>query len=131
MALDGLCEAKTTIPFIFARFSADPNLPKKTCERMRELALKEPGSYFVFCSRHRRLAHIDTTIPKLNEGFITDEQYRVLAVNAKPLWLRCLIAVAYSFGFRKGELLNLRVRQVDFFDRWLLLEQGTTKNDEG
>jgi Rad3-related DNA helicase len=67
MALDGLCEAKTTIPFIFARFSADPNLPKKTCERMRELALKEPGSYFVFCSRHRRLAHIDTTIPKLNE----------------------------------------------------------------
>jgi len=37
-------------------------------ERMKELAHKEAGSYFVFCSRTRRLlAHIDTTIPNRNE----------------------------------------------------------------
>ena len=37
-------------------------------ERMKELAHKEPGSYFVFCSRtHRKLAYIDTTVPKRNE----------------------------------------------------------------
>jgi hypothetical protein len=37
------------------------------CERMKELAHKEPGSYFVFCSRTRRLlAYIDTTITSRN-----------------------------------------------------------------
>jgi integrase len=37
---------------------------------------------------------------------------------------------AYSFGFRKGELLNLRVRQVDLMERLIQLEEGTTKNNE-
>lgn len=64
------------------------------------------------------------------KGFVEDAQYATLAANAKPLWLRTLIACAYSFGFRKSELLGMRVRQVDFFRRWLELEQGTTKNDE-
>ena len=81
------------------------------------------------------LAHVPIFPSKLREsaprqGFITDKEYAVLAANAKPLWLRALIASAYSFGFRRGELLNLRVRQVDFFGRWISLEQGTTKNDE-
>jgi hypothetical protein len=36
-------------------------------ERMRELARKEPGPYFIFCSQtHRVLAQIDTTITKPN-----------------------------------------------------------------
>ncbi len=63
-------------------------------------------------------------------GFVTDEQYERLRANANQLWLRALIAAAYSFGFRKGELLNLRVRQVDLLDRWIELETGTTKNGE-
>lgn len=52
----------------------------------------------------------------------------MLAANAKDLWLRALVACAYSFGFRKGELLNLHVRQVDLLDGWI--ELGTTKNNE-
>jgi len=63
-------------------------------------------------------------------GFVTDKQYAVLAENAKELWLRALIACAYSFGFRKGELLNLRVGQVDLFGRWIELREGETKNRE-
>jgi integrase len=82
------------------------------------------------------LAHVPIFPSKLKEaaarkGFLTQKQYTALAVNAKALWMRTLIACAYSFGFRKSELLNLRVRQVDFLGRWLELEQGTTKNDEG
>jgi integrase len=65
------------------------------------------------------------------QGFIGDEQYAVLARNARPLWLRTFIAVAFSFGFRRGELLGLRCRQVDLLGRWLELEEGTTKNGEG
>jgi integrase len=64
------------------------------------------------------------------KGFITNKEYEVLAKNAKELWLRALLECAYSFGFRKGELLNLHVRQVDLFERWIELEEGTTKNGE-
>lgn len=61
-------------------------------------------------------------------GFIDEKQYRALAAAAKPLWLRAFLAAAFSFGFRRGELLNLRARQIDFFGRWIVLEHGTTKN---
>jgi integrase len=65
------------------------------------------------------------------KGFITDAEYAKLAANStKTLWLRALVACAYSFGFRKGELLNLRVRQVDLLDRWIDLEGDGTKNGE-
>lgn len=73
-------------------------------------------------------ARLEESAPR--QGFITDKEYAVLAANAKPLWLRAFIACAYSFGFRKGELLNLRVRQVDLLDRWIHLEEGSTKNGE-
>jgi integrase len=64
--------------------------------------------------------------PPARKGFVTDEQYAVLAKNAKDLWLRALIACAYSFGFRKGELLSsLRVRQVDLIGR--LIELGKAR----
>jgi integrase len=39
--------------------------------------------------------------------------------------------VAYTFGFRKGELLGLKVRQVNLKDRTIQLMPGTTKNDKG
>ena len=68
--------------------------------------------------------------PPARKGFVTDKECAVLAANAKQLWLRALIAAAYSFGFRKGELLNLRVRQVDLLERMIVLEEGTTKNRE-
>jgi integrase len=68
--------------------------------------------------------------PAPRTGFVTDEQYGVLAAHAKDLWLRALIACAYNFGFRKGELLNLRVDQVDLLNRWIELRDGETKNGE-
>jgi integrase len=69
--------------------------------------------------------------PAPRKGFITDIEYARLARGAKEPWLRALIAVAYTYGFRKGELLNLRVRQVDLIDKWIELEVGSTKTDEG
>lgn len=66
-----------------------------------------------------------------HKGFVTAAQYALLCRNAKEPWLRALIACAYAFGFRKGELLNLRCSQVDLLDRWLTLEVGSTKNNEG
>jgi len=42
-----------------------------------------------------------------------------------------MFEVAYSFGWRVSELLNLRVRQVDLQARTIRLEVGDTKNGEG
>ena len=41
------------------------------------------------------------------------------------------MALAYNFGFRRAELLNMKRRQVDLLDRIIRLEPGTTKNDDG
>ena len=67
------------------------------------------------------------------KGFLDDDQYTLLArqCNREGLWFRALLTTAYSFAFRKGELLNLRVRQVDLASRQIRLDAGTTKNDEG
>jgi integrase len=67
------------------------------------------------------------------KGFLDDDQYTQLArqCNREGLWFRALLTTAYSFAFRKGELLNLRVRQVDLASRQIRLDAGTTKNDEG
>jgi integrase len=66
------------------------------------------------------------------KGFLTDDQYTRLAreCNKEGLWFRALLTTAYSFAFRKGELLNLRLRQVDLALRQIQLDPGTTKNDE-
>ncbi len=66
-------------------------------------------------------------------GFVDDAQFGRLAEEALKdgLWMRLLIGAAYLYGWRKGELLTLRVRQVDFDNLVLRLEVGTTKNGEG
>lgn len=64
-------------------------------------------------------------------GWLDDEQYETLHANCKHKWLHGLLAVAYNFGFRKAELLGLRVRQVNLKDRTIQLLPGTTKNDKG
>lgn len=59
--------------------------------------------------------HLKESAPR--SGFVEESDYANLAKNARVLWRRALLATAYSFGFRKGELLNLRVKQVDLLNR--------------
>src|ERR1700730_7274102 len=74
--------------------------------------------------------------PRLKEnnvrkGFLEDDQYGKLAAAASQLWLRALLEVYHTYGWRKSELLNLHVRQVDLRARTIRLDQGATKNDDG
>jgi integrase len=76
--------------------------------------------------------------PRLSErnvrqGFLTDAQYTRLAAEcgAEGLWLRALLEVAYTYGWRIGELKAMRVSQVDLRTRTIRLEPGTTKNQDG
>jgi integrase len=67
------------------------------------------------------------------KGFLEDAQYTPLAMECSRvgLWLRALLTTAYSFAFRRGELLSLRVRQIDLANGTIRLDVGTTKNGEG
>ncbi|MGD0413773.1 MAG: site-specific integrase [Terriglobales bacterium] len=64
-------------------------------------------------------------------GFVDDKQFALLTASTSELWLRAFLEIAYTYGWRKRELLNLRVRQVDILGHSLRLDAGTTKNDDG
>ena len=63
--------------------------------------------------------------------FVEDADFSRLAAQAQELWLRTFLELAYTYGWRKGELLGLRVRQVNLLTRTIRLDPGTTKNGEG
>jgi integrase len=66
-------------------------------------------------------------------GFLKDEDYAKLAAECgkEGLWLRSMLAVAYSFGWRAGEVVGLRASHIDLADRTIRLEVGATKNGHG
>ncbi len=65
------------------------------------------------------------------QGFLEDAQYQNLLESCPELWFRALLEVGRTYGWRIGELLSLRVKQVDILARTIRLEPGTTKNREG
>ena len=75
-------------------------------------------------------------IPMLKEdnvrrGFVEDGEFSRLTAEAHELWLRTLLELAYTYGWRRGELLGLRVRQLSWMARTIRLDVGSTKNREG
>ena len=48
-----------------------------------------------------------------------------------PLWLRAMMEVGYNIANRRGELVNLKVRQCDFIHGMVRLDRDDTKNEEG
>ena len=74
-------------------------------------------------------------IPMLKEnnvrqGFMGDLEQLALTEHM-PLWLAVLCETAYTYGWRKKELLGLQRPQVDLEAGNIHLHTGTTKNDEG
>jgi len=69
--------------------------------------------------------------PAPRKGFLIDAQYDALQANCPYPWLRALMAIAYNFGFRKSELLGLRVDQIDLEGRTICLWTGETKSGQG
>jgi integrase len=75
-------------------------------------------------------------IPLLKEdnvrrGFVEDADFSKLSAHASELWMRTFLELAFTYGWRKSELLGLRVRQVNLEQRTIRLDPGTTKNREG
>jgi integrase len=103
-------------------------------KRMEGAALKR-AFYLGYRSSPRKVYHVPV-FPRLKEnaprkGFVQEIQYKALCSNCKEPWMRTMVAIAYSFGFRRGELLQMRTQQVDLLNRTITLDPGTTKNGDG
>ena len=75
-------------------------------------------------------------IPRLEEnnirkGFLEEGQFEKLVSYCPDLWFRAIVEVGKTYGWRIGELLQLRVRQVDLLAKVIRLDPGTTKNRDG
>ncbi len=66
-------------------------------------------------------------------GFLeSKERDRLADACARTgLWMRSLFELGHTYGWRHGELLGLRVRQVNLAVGTIRLEPGTTKNRDG
>ena len=101
----------------------------------RELAALKRMFYLGYRSTPPKVNRVPA-FPVLREdnartGFLEDTQYQNLICHSPGLWFRCLVEVGRTYGWRVGELLNLRVSQIDLLGHTLRLEPGTTKNREG
>jgi integrase len=75
-------------------------------------------------------------IPRLAEnnirkGFLEDGQFEKIISYCPELWFRAIVEVGRTYGWRIGELIQLRVRQVDLLAKVIRLDPGTTKNRDG
>jgi len=74
--------------------------------------------------------------PKLAEnnvrqGFLEDAQYQKLLDSCMEIWFQTIIEVGATYGWRIGELLKIKVNQIDLANWTIRLHPGTTKNKEG
>ena len=74
--------------------------------------------------------------PRLSEnnvrkGFLEDAQLGELLSACPEIWFHALVEIGRTYGWRIGELLSMRVEQVDLLARTIRLEPGTTKNRDG
>jgi integrase len=103
----------------------------------RELSLLKRGFTLAMQSTPPKI-RLMPHFPHLREdnirtGFVTDaEAERIIAECSKVgLWAVALITTLFEFGFRVGEAVNLRVRQVDLANRTIVLNPGETKSGKG
>jgi integrase len=74
-----------------------------------------------YAENNRRVGFLETQ----QETRLADECGRV------GLWLRTAFEIGLTFGWRRSEVRNLKVRQVNLLKRTLSLDAGSTKNGEG
>lgn len=67
----------------------------------------------------------------VRHGFVKQEDFDKLCRLAPEPWLRLWLEIAFEYGWRKQEVVGLRVRQVNVRTGLIRLDVGATKNLEG
>jgi integrase len=68
----------------------------------------------------------------IRKGFLKDSQYQALARETAKIgvWLRAMLECGFIYGWRKSELLHLKVNQLDLEGQTITLDPYDTKNDD-
>lgn len=111
--------------------------PPENATINRELSLLRAAFYLGYAATPPKVLRVPT-FPMLQEdntreGFLKDEDYDKLADEAGKvgLWIRGLLAVYNTYGWRRSEPLDdLRVQQVDLLNQTIDLNPGATKNKD-
>jgi integrase len=98
----------------------------------REIAVLKAAFRIGFTKRRlSRLPHFKhLKEANARQGFLEDGDYAKLTANASQLWLRLFLELDFTYGWRKSELLALRVNQCDLISRTIRLEADQSKNQE-
>jgi integrase len=75
-----------------------------------------------------RLAKLAEAPPRA--GFVDQSAFEALRQHLPPD-LQVVVTIAYTFGWRRNEVLNLQQRHLDLAAGTLRLDPGSTKNDDG
>jgi integrase len=98
----------------------------------RELSLLQRAFMLGYESQPRKVARPlrfhRLAESKPRQGFIERKAYDALTANCADLFMRTMLALAYSFGFRKSELLTLKVSDVNLLTGTVQLRDS--KNGE-
>ncbi len=102
----------------------------------RELAtLRRAYRYGKQCGVVHNIPHFGLVKENnVRKGFVEETIYARMAEEAmkEGLWLRALLEVAYTYGWRSGEIIGLRTQHLTFGATPIMrLDPGATKNDEG
>ena len=105
----------------------------------RELALLRSAFYHAHESDPPKVIRVPHFCmlkePVRRGGFAPDGAHKQLAEyrprGGQQLWFRAWVELARISGWRKTSMLELRVSQVDLLTRFVWLDVGQTKNDDG
>jgi hypothetical protein len=80
----------------------------------RELSLLQRSFMLAYDSQPRKVAHPlrfhRLAESKPRQGFIEQKQYDEMVKNCSDLWMRTMLTLSYSFGFRKSELIGRKAK---------------------
>ena len=98
----------------------------------RDLSALKKAFSLAYKSTPRKIAAMPVFPKKLDEnarhGFIEQAEFDKLYSHAEGLWFKTMLLLGYTFGFRRGELLAMKVEQFSSVERTIRLWRGATKN---
>jgi integrase len=92
----------------------------------RELSALKTAFHIGRVPRMPEFPHL--TEDNVRTGFIKQHEFARLVQHADQPWLRLYLELDFTYGWRKGELLGLKIEQVDLLTKTMHLDPIQTKN---
>jgi integrase len=96
---------------------ATVNKDIRTLKRIFNLAIEPRGYLREGCNPFGRIKQRKLA-PK-TVRYLTTNEYHALIANIESLWWKAFISVAYCCGLRRGEILNLTWKDIDFLNQFI------------